>query len=354
MLATLPMKPFFTFLLALASSLVSAADSTALVIPKVTKPLVEPIEDDPLQADYDKMWSDYEEAIETASTKAIEAVARQSDKAADSGHLDFVEYWEGLKEQFNSEGKLDWDTSPKATVEWKKKYPKVPFPREFNEAVRSASNTAENARGKLEDGYASIVKAYTKAKNVPRAKELREEGSQLFAGAADPKASDVPRRNAGQADNQWVTLITDLESFKARWKTGNGGGNHLYDPQTNVISVDSPWELGTLKDSNPWTELYFDIAPKHLAFDSLDININGVVFKIGPTAKQFPNGTSVRVVFDKSNDQATAFVGQAIASQATILNDNWQDQLECSLKCNGGHNARISITNIKVRRPPPQ
>lgn len=171
-------------------SICFAADPTILVIPKITRPLVEPVENDPLQADYDKMWSEYEGAVQKATVAIEEALDKQIAKSTDSGELDLVEMWEGMKRQLAEHGEIDWDTSSKASVEWKKKNPKVPYPREFNEAVRSAGSNFVSAKEKLEEGYADLVKAYTKAKNIPRAKELRGEGAATLA--ENTKSSPPP------------------------------------------------------------------------------------------------------------------------------------------------------------------
>jgi hypothetical protein len=186
-------KSLASIVLSCASAMAFASDSTTLVIPKITKPLVEPAENDPLQADYDKMWAEYESAIQTATVAIKEALAKQLAKATDSGELDLVEMWEGKQKQFAEKRLLDWDTGSKASVEWKKTNPKVPYPREFNEAVRSAASSFASAKEKLEEGYADLVKAYTKAKNVPRAKELRDEGAAVLAG--NTKSS--PQTEAG-------------------------------------------------------------------------------------------------------------------------------------------------------------
>jgi hypothetical protein len=121
--------------------------------------------------------------------------------------------WEGMRKRFTHDGSLDWDTGSKASVEWKKKNPKVPYPRDFNEAVRSASNAIAGARERLEDGYADLVKAYTKAKNVPRAKELRDEGAAVLAGKlAEGQRLDDRKEPLG-ARRYTFKERADLEEF---------------------------------------------------------------------------------------------------------------------------------------------
>lgn len=349
------MKTLVTLLLSLASVVAFAAEPTTLVIPKITKPLVEPVENDPLQADYDKMWAEYEEAIKAATAKVTEALDRQSTKAAESGDLDFVEVWEEMKKKFVESAKLEWDTSSKASLSWRKKYPKVPFPRDFSEAVRSASSLIENARGILEDSYAELVKSYTKAKNIQRAKELREEGTELFAKhRSSSKDSSGAQRTPLQAKAEWVALITDPDAFKLHWEMGNPKGQHSYDPDTGLIVIDSTDKLGTLKDGEPWGELYFEMAVGQLSRGTLNLEINGVIFKLGDAAMHMRTKTPVRVVFDEQKNLATVIVGQIVASKATITDSKWRDHLLCKFSTSAAtdNTAKVVIGNIRACRPP--
>ena len=247
-----PMKDLVTLLFALTSAVAFAAEPTAFVISKVTKPTVEAVENDPLQADYDTMWADYEEAIKKATDSVKAALDKQIAKATDEGELELVEAWDGMKKQFAESGKLEWDTSPKAPLEWKKKYPKIPYPRDMNEAVRSASSGVASARAKLEEGYAQLVKSYTKAKNISRAMAMRDEGS---ATAADPgRLSGVSRAVA--INGQRFFKLPGVQIDAGSWLYPPGilrnSGSKFAKRGSQQVKFDLPWrhranELGVLR-----------------------------------------------------------------------------------------------------------
>ena len=180
----------------------------------------------------------------------------------------------------------------------------------------------------------------------------KSEGLNTEASSKSEIGRAIPSTNDGTTvDEKRSTIITNLGTFKSHWKNGDNRGNFWYDDKANAIVIDSPYDLGTLSDSEPWTEFYFEIAAKSLSFDDFDIQINGVTFKLGSAVQRFPSGTPVRVVFDKENSQAKAFVGSDRVSQATILNDKWTTTFQCNFSSGGGQNAQIRLFNIQLRRP---
>lgn len=173
----------------------------------------------------------------------------------------------------------------------------------------------------------------------------------------DPEPSTANKLTANEknasakVDKNWDTLITNLDTFRLHWKSGDNRGTYLYDDQANAIVIDSVYNLGTISDSQPWSEFYFEIAAKKLSSDRLDIQINGVTFKVGPAVKPFPNGTPVRIVFVEDKSQAIAIVGDNVASRVTISDDKWRSNFQCTFSSNGGSDAQIRLTNIRLRRP---
>jgi hypothetical protein len=206
------MKPLFAVLLALTATLCLAADPTTLVIPTITKPLVEPREGDPLQEYYDKMWAEYEQAIAKAKDGVTAALDKQIAKATDSGELEHVKGWERMRKQFADQGTLDLAFSPKAAVDVTNPQ-KLPYPREMTEAVRKAIPLVARAKEELEGGYTYLVRAYTKDKNTTRANALTSE----FAGLGKPPTT--PKGHPQKTINL-LANVPDGES--GTWKMEDG------------------------------------------------------------------------------------------------------------------------------------
>lgn len=276
------MRPIITVVLTLLSTLAFSADTTTLVIPKVTKPSAKPGTDDPLQADYDKMWEAYETSIQKARDAVTAALEKRSAKAASTGELELVELWETAKKKLADEGKLDWDTSPKASIEWKKKFPKVPYPRDISDAVRNAGNTVASANEKLDEGYTSLVKAYTKAKNIPRAKELRTEADNLkLKSTKQEQFSDDALKEMLLSQGIWQldyysvnfhrrnTVPLQVKSVGSA--TQPNGTNHAWTLNNGVLEMDGHrfrfngamkrWESSTNSSEDPSKNWYLRLGP---------------------------------------------------------------------------------------------
>jgi hypothetical protein len=270
-------KSLLAVLVFLASMVAQAADVPALVLRDITKPSTTPVADDPLHADYEKMWAEYDRAV----THAVDAVTASLDqhlaKATQNGDLESVELWDGLRKRFIERGAINWEWGSRTSSDWKKKYPKSPYPREFNECFRNASAALASAKTKLAEGYANLVTAYTKAKNIQRAKELREERATLLpekpprqpteaetpAGAAVPdKVAHLDRlrnlrvRHGGkwivfpveQSNGDIIITRTDGTKVKADfdgtrlgWMTKTDAGYWWFDFESKESSTGGPW-----------------------------------------------------------------------------------------------------------------
>lgn len=161
-------------LLTLACTTAFAAEPT-LLVPQFTKKLGDPAEDDPLQAKYDAAWAKYAEAVRDATAAVNKALNDQFEKAADAGNLELADMWNKKTKLFSDAQTLEWPSDGKAKSEWRKTNPKVEFPDDFTEVVATAQQAYATAIDALKADYDVLVKAYTKARNLERAKQVKEE-----------------------------------------------------------------------------------------------------------------------------------------------------------------------------------
>ena len=147
----------------------------------------------------------------------------------------------------------------------------------------------------------------------------------------------------------WTYLVSDMNQFRTHWKSGDNRGNCYFDADAKSIVIDSPYDLGTVVSHANWTEFRFTVAIDRLSFGNFDLLINNLTLKIGSalSAPSAPVVVSVKFYADKS--LAVARVGDRIASRATVLNDKWGGTLSCKFNSGGGQNAKIRLSDLRVR-----
>lgn len=175
-------------LLTLACTTAFAAEPT-LVVPQFAKKPGEPADGDPLKAKYDAAWAKYANAVGNATAVVNKALDAQFERAADAGNLELADMWDKKKKFFLDTKTIEWPSDGKAKVEWRKANPSVDFPDDFSEVVESAQQAYAAAVDALKADYEELVKEYTKARNLDRAKQVREEMAAL-----DKKPSDTLAR----------------------------------------------------------------------------------------------------------------------------------------------------------------
>lgn len=172
-------------LVTLACTTAFAAEPT-LVVPPLSKPSAKPAEDDPFQAKYDAAWTRFEDAVGKATAEVTKALDSQFEKAADAGNLELADMWDKKKKFFLDTKALEWPSDGKAKVEWRKTNPKVEFPEEVSEVVVTAQQAYAAAVDALKSDYEALIKEYTKARNIERAMQVKEE---LAALSRNPPAT---------------------------------------------------------------------------------------------------------------------------------------------------------------------
>jgi hypothetical protein len=167
------MKRLLFLLVAVSTPLL--ADEALLTAPHLTNPTPEAAAGDALHEKYEAAWIRYEKAIGEVREKVNAALDAQFEKAADAGNLDLADMWDKKKKVFADTDSVAWPSDGKTKAEWRKKHPTTEFPDDFSEVIASAGAGFEKAVATLTEDYESLVKEYTKQRNLARAKALRDE-----------------------------------------------------------------------------------------------------------------------------------------------------------------------------------
>jgi hypothetical protein len=208
--------------LALSCSTTMAGELT-LVIPQLSKSVEVPAGGDPLHARYEAAWAKYETAIAKVVADVSEALDQEFNKAADAGSLDSADKWDKKKKAF-----LDTLT---VTVEVpdkpKRRVPKKPdadTPPSFEELLEAAQQETDAAFATLKRDYESLVRDYTRDRNLDRAKALREE----WAGLAE----------AGSPSRTPSAKVGDIELFDGKTLKG-----WRFVRSKSTPEAASPWKV---------------------------------------------------------------------------------------------------------------
>jgi len=175
------------FVLFVAIAVPAWADEAQLVMPQLTKPATEAAEGDALHEKYEAAWTRYEKTIGEVRDKVNAALDAQFEKAADAGNLDLADMWDKKKKLFLDTSAVAWPSDAGTKVQWRKTYPTTDFPNDFTDVIAGAGAGFEKAVATLKEDYESLVKDYTKERNLAQAKALREE---LAALARKPAAAE--------------------------------------------------------------------------------------------------------------------------------------------------------------------
>lgn len=154
-------------------------------------------------------------------------------------------------------------------------------------------------------------------------------------------------------DKSWLLVIRDVDSYKEHWKE-LPGNSYFYDPKTNVISADgAPYgNLGEIHAEEAWQEIYFEMAVQQISFGRCTVTVNGKPFKIGQALDNAKNGVPVRIVYVPDEQSAKVFVGNGVAAETNVFEQDWNRSLKCEIAGGGGgHASVIKIRNFYIRKP---
>lgn len=231
-----------------------AADPV-LVVPQLSKPATAPADDDPFKAKYEAAWTQYETNIGKITESVNKALDSQFEKAADAGNLDLADMWDKKKKGFVDTRTLEWPSDGKAKTEWRRKYPDIEFPDDFTEVIKAAQEAYAAAVTSLKGDYESLVKDYTKERNLGRAKQLRDEVAGL-----ERKAVVQPERPRMVESKPEPRRGEDGDSGTQTPKDGkyifacSDGGGWLLEKKGNVLLVCGAIAPGTSNGMNVWAK----------------------------------------------------------------------------------------------------
>jgi len=185
----------------IAASAVTA--HAQLATPQLARPTTEAAAGDALHEKYDAAWFRYEQAIGEVRDKVNAALDAQFEKAADAGNLDLADMWDEKKKVFADTGSVAWPSDGKTKTEWRKKHPTEDFPDDFTDVITTAQAGFAKAVATLKEDYESLVKDYTKGRNLARAKGLRDELAGLASKPVTPAEppSIVEKKGEKEATN---------------------------------------------------------------------------------------------------------------------------------------------------------
>ena len=143
-------------------------DSQIFSVPK----LVKPQSDGAVDASYNAAWQAYELGVQTATEKLAAFMTGQFEEAAEKGDLELAEMWEGLINSLKQTGTVAMAKLPVG-------------------AVDAARKSYEESKAQLKVEYDTLVKKYTKQKNLTRARQLQDEIDNLLK-PADNRPPEVP------------------------------------------------------------------------------------------------------------------------------------------------------------------
>ena len=144
-----------------------SADAQIFSVPK----LVKPQSDGAVDASYNAAWQAYELGVQAATEKLAAVMTGQFEEAVEKGDLELAEMWEA---QINSLKQTGTVAMAKLPVD----------------AVDAAQKSYEASKAKLKVEYDTLVKEYTKKKNLTRARQLKDEIENLL------KPREVPPTNS--------------------------------------------------------------------------------------------------------------------------------------------------------------
>ena len=146
-----------------------SADAQIFSVPKLLKPQ----SDGAVDASYNAAWQAYELGVQTATEKLAAVMTGQFEEAVEKGDLELAEMWEARINSLKQTGTVAMAKFPVG-------------------AVDAAQKSYEESKAKLKVEYDTLVKEYTKKKNLTRARQLKNEIDNLLKPRDDsPSPEEV-------------------------------------------------------------------------------------------------------------------------------------------------------------------
>ena len=189
-----------------------SADAQIFSVPKLLKPQ----SDGAVDATYNAAWKAYELGVQAATEKLAAVMTGQFEEAVEKGDLELAEMWEA---QINS-------LKQNGTVAMAK----LPV-----DAVDAAQKSYEASKAKLKVEYDTLVKEYTKKKNLTRARQLRDEIDNLLKPRDDSPSPEA---------NSIGMKLIEIPAGKFTMGSPAGEKDHQPDEGQVAVKLTKPFGLG--------------------------------------------------------------------------------------------------------------
>ena len=214
------MKSLWLLLAIACTSLV--AEEVSLSVPRFP-PVELPDATDPLHGRFQEAWRKYWECERRVENSVIQFLDKEFNKAADRGSLDAADMWNQKKKVFIETGRVavEVPSKPKASA---RKTQKTDQAENIGEYLESAQQEINEAKKGLRTDYESLVREYTKARNLERAKQVREQA--MAFGITQDEPAGRPKEGDKKPETKAIVPRNgiELQRFLAgtAWKNQNG------------------------------------------------------------------------------------------------------------------------------------
>lgn len=199
----------------------SLAAELTLVIPQLSKGRA--AEGDGLSARYDAAWAKYERAIGKVVADVTQALDDEFNKAADAGSLESADMWDKKKKAFLESNAVTCEIPDKPKASARKK-PTPDAPKTFPEILQAAQQETDTAVSALKSDYETLIREYTKARNLERAKQLKEEVAGFATASAErPKMVSGKEAAAPKSLAERLKKTAWINENQAKWEWDEDG-----------------------------------------------------------------------------------------------------------------------------------
>jgi hypothetical protein len=265
------------------------------------------------------MWERYSADVDEATKKVRGEIEKQTKSATATGNLDLALFWRTTGKEFEQTGELRWDdASLKKT--WGDRFGESPFPKEFNVAVKKASEAYASARKNLEKGYGELVAEFTKAEKLEEAVKVRGEIKGLLAEkapASEPAPAPKPEPKPGP--QKTTTFLSSLNATAKRLQNG-------------WFEIGSVWGEPIIQGEQRGDHSIF----LHARPDSF----SSVTYQLAPGTESFESGVVVPKVKGEQGNPATPLIFEAWGDGRLL----WRSQPVAAM--NQMQNCRVGVKGV--------
>lgn len=202
-----------------ASNAFAVPGDVSLTLPMVVCPKTK-VGDKDLQADYDRIWTDYDKAMALASRSVTDEVERLYNEAKSTGNLDLVLFWGSLKKSFAESGRMRWEPASQKK-DWAKRFGDAVFPDGFTAVLRKSEASVDEAKADLENGYKRLVAELTKKDKLTEAQAIKTELASIWTQTTVDSPRPTPKPDPTPTVPKPAPQKSLLERMAGKWTHPN-------------------------------------------------------------------------------------------------------------------------------------